>query len=162
VLDVDEIYGQGRTPLYYERPAPFWTKLKEYEERKWMKHPYRGQEQAMVWCLASRFHLENFRTIFFQYWRNTFLRVWIPIAVTSEIRSSMSVLQIKYKKVQLRLMRDTTINRWTRQERYQLARRMHAEAMAGTRVIPTGIGLTGVWRQSGDDMDMDMPLKDGD
>ena len=48
VVDVEQLYGQGRQPLLYEKQTPFWVGLDAYEKRKFMKHPWRNQQEVMV------------------------------------------------------------------------------------------------------------------
>jgi len=52
-LKLDDFYGEGRYPLYKQKPPPFYAKLEGHLDAEWRKHPFRNQEQAKIRLLAD-------------------------------------------------------------------------------------------------------------
>ncbi|CAD5230934.1 unnamed protein product [Bursaphelenchus xylophilus] len=90
-LNLDDFYGEGRQPLYKEKPKPFYANLPGHLLAEWRKHPFRNMEN-----------------------------------------------------VQVRLMADGFVERWTRDNRHEYAARWNEKAINGVVPIPQGIGLSAV------------------
>uniref|UniRef100_A0AC34GWD5 S5 DRBM domain-containing protein n=1 Tax=Panagrolaimus sp. ES5 TaxID=591445 RepID=A0AC34GWD5_9BILA len=52
-LKLDDFYGEGRYPLYKEKPPPFYSKLAGHLDAEWRKWPFRNQEKVSIRLLAD-------------------------------------------------------------------------------------------------------------
>ncbi|KAI6213384.1 S5 DRBM domain-containing protein [Aphelenchoides besseyi] len=52
-LSLDDFYGEGRQPLYKEKPKPFYANTPGHLAAIWRKHPYRNHDQVMIRLMAD-------------------------------------------------------------------------------------------------------------